>query len=190
MMMKQFIRKRNRLPDYDYSSNGAYFVTVCTQNKVHCLSRIQWSDIDAVVRLSWQGEIVKRFIDAIPVKYPMVSVEQFVVMPNHVHLLLRFEREARTEEMSDAGKKGTGDPSPTEHRAPTLGTILGWWKYQTTKEINRIRGGNAALWQRSYYDHVIRDAADYATRWKYIEGNPYRWADDPYCMEGEEAVCL
>ncbi len=182
--MKRIIRKPNRLRDYDYSANGAYFVTVCTQNKVHCLSGIQQLEQDVLVKLTWQGEIVQKYIDLIPVKYPSVHVEQFVIMPNHVHLLLRIDPGIWTGDPSATSGNGTGDPSATGGKAPALGTILGWWKYQTTKEINRVRGVTAQVWQRSYYDHIIRDASDFEIRWKYIEGNPYRWADDEYFSEG------
>ena len=124
------------------------------------------------VKLTWQGEIVSRWIDRIPEKYPTVIVEHSVIMPNHVHMLLRIERGDRT-----------GDPSATDCEAPSLGTILGWWKYQTTKEINSVRSERTQVWQRSYYDHVIRDLSDFEIRWNYIENNPYRWAEDKYYSE-------
>ena len=192
--MKQIIRKPNRLRDYDYSANGAYFVTVCTQNKVHCLSRIQQTEQDVLIKLTWQGEIVACLIHRIPEKYPDVHVEHYVIMPNHVHMLLRIDRgigtggpsatnEIRTGNPSATNEIGTGDTSATQGKAPALGTILGWWKYQTTKEINSVQGARAQVWQRSYYDHIIRDASDFEIRWKYIEGNPYRWADDEYFTE-------
>ncbi len=225
--MKQIIRKPNRLRDYDYSSNGAYFVTVCTQNRVHCLSGIRQMEQGVQVKLTWQGEIVSRWIDRIPEKYPTVIVEHSVIMPNHVHMLLRIERGDRTGDPSategdrmgnpsategdrtgnpsatEGDRTGnpsategngtgnpsategdrTGDPSATDCEAPSLGTILGWWKYQTTKEINSVRSERTQVWQRSYYDHVIRDLSDFEIRWNYIENNPYRWAEDKYYSE-------
>ena len=203
--MKQIIRKPNRLRDYDYSSNGAYFVTVCTQNRAHCLSGIRQMEQGVQVKLTWQGEIVSRWIDRIPEKYPTVIVEHSVIMPNHVHMLLRIERGDRTGDPSATEGDRTGDPSATEGErtgnpsategdrtgnpsatdceAPSLGTILGWWKYQTTKEINSVRSERTQVWQRSYYDHVIRDLSDFEIRWNYIENNPYRWAEDKYYSE-------
>ena len=214
--MKQIIRKPNRLRDYDYSSNGAYFVTVCTQNRAHFLSTIRQMEQGVQLRLTWQGEIVSRWIDRITEKYPTVIVEHSVIMPNHVHMLLRIDREDGTGDPSATNGNGTGDPSATiengtgdpsatnengtgdpsatngnwtgdpsatngngtgdpsatngdgtgnpsatDCKVPALGTILGWWKYQTTKEINSVRNERVQVWQRYYYDHVIRDLSDF-----------------------------
>ena len=87
-------------------------------------------------------------------KYPSVSVEKHVIMPDHIHILLRIDN-------------GTGNPSPT------LGNIIGWYKYQVTKEVNRQNyTAGEKLFQRSYYDHVIRNQQDYNAVWEYIEQNP------------------
>lgn len=88
-------------------------------------------------------------------------MERYVIMPDHVHILLRFTRCERT-----------GNPSPT------LGMILGWLKYTATKRINEICGNaGKRVFQCSYYDHVIRNEADYREVWEYIEGNPGRWVE-------------
>ena len=95
----------------------------------------------------------------IPDKYPGVSVDHYVIMLDHIHLLLRIDRDL-----------GTGNPSPT------LGNIIGWYKYQVTKQAN-LRSGTQGerLFQRSYYDHVIRNQRDYGEIWQYIENNPRKW---------------
>lgn len=162
--MKQPERKRNRLADYDYSENGAYFVTVCTQNRICCRSEISADGVETKLTLTKAGQIVDHFIREIPNKYPTVSVEHAVVMPNHVHLLIAIHQ-----------NNGTGTPFPT------LGTVIGWFKYRTTKAINEcFRRQTGHFWQRSYYDHVIRDENDFSIRWHYIDGNPPRWAEDEY----------
>ena len=97
-------------------------------------------------------------------------------MPNHVHLLLRIDCGRRT-----AAGSGTGNPSPT------MGSVIGWFKYVATKEINRIEMKTGPFWQRSYYDHVIRDENDYLLRWNYIDGNPSRWTEDAYYEAKEES---
>ncbi len=182
-------RKRNRLPEYDYGSNGAYFLTVCTKNRACCLSKIQCNREEAAVSLSSAGEIVASFIQIIPQKYPSVHVDHYVIMPNHIHLLIRIDRACGTGDPSPAADRGTGDPSPTADRgtgdpSPTIGRVMGWLKYQTAKEINAALGRDAGpFWQRSYYDHIIRDGNDYLIRWKYIDGNPPRWAEDEYFKE-------
>lgn len=147
-------RKQNRLSSYDYSTIGAYFVTICTHDRQRILSEIIE---DRPPGLKHSGKIAEEYIIRIPEKYPTVSVDKFVIMPDHIHMLLSIGQ-------------GTGDPSPT------LGNIIGWYKYKVTKEINRIFGTEGRkLFQRSYYNHVIRDQADYIEAWEYIENNPRKW---------------
>ena len=146
-------RKPNRLQEYDYSQNAAYFVTICTQERRKILSDIVG---DGFPVLKPYGDIAEKIILQIPDKYPSVSVDHYVVMPDHIHLLLRI----------DAGF-GTGNPSPT------LGNVVGWYKYQVTKQVNlRMCTVGMKLFQRSYYDHVIRNQRDYDEIWQYIENNP------------------
>ena len=149
-------RKPNRLNEYDYSQNGAYFVTICTQDRNKILSSIV-GDGSPVPNPC--GRIAEKMIAQIPVKYPSVSVDQYVIMPDHIHLLLRFNLDL-----------GTGNPSPT------LGTVIGWYKYQVTKLVNeRMNTQGEKFFQRSYYDHMIRSQQDYDEIWQYIENNPQKW---------------
>ena len=149
-------RKPNRLSEYDYSTHGVYFVTLCTQNRQKILSSIVG---DGFPVPKPYGLIAEEFIAQIPVKYPSVTVNKYVIMPDHIHLLLRI------------GEEGTENPSPT------LGNVIGWYKYQVTKQINLQLGGNGErIFQRSYYDHVIRNQQDYDEIWQYIENNPRKWA--------------
>ena len=146
-------RKQNRLQDYDYNQNGAYFVTICTQDRKPILSQIVG---DGFPVPKTPGLIAETVIKEIPVKYPDVCVDKYVIMPDHIHLLIHIA--------------GTGNPSPT------LGNVVGWYKYQATKEINQQLGGQAErIFQRSYYDHVIRNQRDYDEIWEYIENNPKKW---------------
>ena len=156
------IRKRNRLENFDYSENRAYFITICTHGKKQNLSKIVVGDGFPVPKLTSVGKIVSAFTEKIPEKYPTVSIEKYVVMPDHIHLLILFN--------GDDG--GTGNPSPT------IGTVIGWFKYQTTKAVNDYRKTTAErFWQRSYYDHVIRNEQDFAEIYHYIEFNPQRWVE-------------
>lgn len=164
-------RKPNRLKEYDYSSPGAYFVTICTQNRAQTLGRIP---VDKVVgdgfpvpHLSPIGQIAERCAQQISQKYPTVSVDSFVVMPNHIHLMLSFVQ-----------PNGTGNPSPT------LGAVIGWYKYTVTVQANALLGtqGQRQL-QRSFHDRVVRNAAEYAKLWNYIETNPARWREDYFYTE-------
>lgn len=149
-------RKANRLQDYDYSSNGAYFVTICTQHRRQLLSEIVGDGFPVPKPC---GKIAEEWLQQIPVKYTSVSVDRYVIMPDHIHILLRID-----------GVLGTGNPSPT------LGNVIGWYKYQVTKEVNmRFEQQGDRLFQRSYYDHVIRNQQDYDEIWNYIEENPQKW---------------
>ena len=103
----------------------------------------------------------------IPEKYPNVSVDKYVIMPDHIHMLLRIDN------------VGDGSPVPQGRRnaSPTMGNVIGWYKYQTTKQINTITNTpGEKVFQRSYYDHVIRNQQDYDEIWDYIENNPKKWA--------------
>ena len=149
-------RKPNRISEYDYSQNGAYFVTVCTQDRKNLLSTIVGDGFPVPKPI---GTIAEEFIQQIPEKYPTVSVDKYVIMPDHIHLMLRFDRIL-----------GTGNPSPT------LGNVIGWFKYQVTKHVNlQMCSPGTGLFQRSFYDHVIRNQKDYDEIWEYIENNPRSW---------------
>ena len=151
-------RKPNRLKQYDYSSHGAYFVTICTESRKNTLCTIVGDGLPVPKR---PGEVAAHYILEISNHFPNAHIDHYVVMPNHIHLLLFLKN------------SGTGDPSPT------LGNVIGWFKYQTTKQINLENGTTGAkVFQRSYHDHVVRNEQDYLKIWEYIENNPARWQLD------------
>ena len=168
-------RKRTRLEKFDYGKHGAYFVTICTEGRRHILSEIvcdndtagQSTPSEAVgegyplPQLTFFGKIADRWINTIHEKYPNVSVERYVIMPNHIHLLLFVDN------------IGRGNPSPT------ISTVVGWFKFNSTKEINAIANtAGKRIYQRSFYDHIIRNQRDYDEVAKYIYENPMRWRFD------------
>ena len=150
-------RKPHRLKDYDYSTPGAYFVTICTKDRRPTLSRIIGATIarPAEVVLSPLGEIVDAAVHQIHEKYPGTELHQYVIMPNHVHLLLSIT--------SDAG--------------PSLSKILQQMKGFVTKQWGQT------VWQDKYYDHVIRDENDFLIKYQYVRDNPIKWAQDEYCAD-------
>ena len=159
-------RKRNRLRNFDYSLPGAYFVTICTENRRSTLCRIVGDGFPVPKR---PGRIAAEWIERISEKFPGIRICNYVVMPNHIHLLLSIDHIG-----------GTGDPSPT------LGNVIGWYKYSVTKQVNtELARQGRHFFQRSFHDHVIRSERDFAKIWNYIEGNPQRWADD--CFYTAEA---
>ena len=153
-------RKDPRLPQYDYTTPGGYFVTICTEGKRRCLADVRRGGV--LPRPI--GTVVENEILALPNRYENVVIDKYVVMPNHVHILLTIHREGQS-------------PSPT----PSLGNIIGALKSITTKKINRMEGTpGRKFWQRSYYDHVIRNEQDYLRIWQYIDDNPAGWPEDEY----------
>ena len=154
------VRKRLRLEGYDYSQAGYYFITICVKDRHEMLGTI---DVGAGlsrprVELSEYGHVINKWVDNISKKYESVKVDNYIIMPNHIHILLSIQKNG-----------GRDDP------APTIGNIMGYFKYQTTKEIN-IPG----FWQRSYHDRIIRDEIEYQQRWHYIDENPARWEEDEF----------
>ena len=161
-------RRPTRLPSYDYSFPGHYFVTICTAEKQKILSAIIVGEglAPPEVRLSKIGKIAEEQILKISERFPLVTVEKHVIMPNHLHLLIRIDSEdIRYEEDS------MGGASPS----PTLSDIICSLKSLTTK-ISKEKGlCNKTLWQRSFYDHIIRNEKDYSAYWDYIDNNPSAW---------------
>ena len=162
-------RKSTRLVNFDYSSGGAYFITICTHNRANILSTIAGEIPTTTVgegfplpQLTTRGNIVEKYIKDLPNRYHQISVEEYVIMPNHIHLLLLVSNE-----------DGRGDPSPT------IVSAMGWLKYQSTREINKEHNTiGAKIFQRSFYDHIVRDLNDYCEIQKYIVENPLRWKFD------------
>ena len=160
-------RKSTRLRNFDYGTIGSYFITICTQNRRNILSTIFVGEGSPLppperVQLSHYGAIVEKWIRTIPEKYSKMSVDHYVIMPNHIHLLLSITKD-----------DGRGDPSPT------ITAVIGWLKYHSTREINLVGATkNEKVFQRSFHDHIIRDRQDYETIAKYIYENPRLWQDD------------
>ena len=157
-------RKRIRLPNYDYSAPGAYFVTICTHERRCILSDIAVGAAISRppdVHLTRYGEIVDLAIRNIPSVYSHVSVDHFVIMPNHVHLILRIH----------------GGEDGRMISAPTVSTVLGQMKRWVSRQAGTM------LWQKSYHEHVIRGEQDYRQIWEYIDTNPAKWAEDRYYSE-------
>lgn len=159
-------RKNPRLKGFDYSKTGVYFLTICTQNRKNILSTIV-GEGSPLPLLTPYGEIVDVWIQKIPEKYPDASVDCYVIMPNHIHILLSIVKDDGRADLS-----------------PTVNTIIGWLKYQSTKEINKLRASTQdKIFQRSFFDHIIRNRDDYEEHVKYIYENPIRWYYDELYTE-------
>ncbi len=166
-------RRSIRLKEYDYASPGAYFVTFCTEGRVCVLGEVEAGEM----RLSSWGEIAQAWLYEIPRHFQNVMLDESILMPNHGHVIIMINEagEFRGGETVGGGNVGGGTPP----LRPTLGQIMAFHKYQSAKEINRQRntpGGD--FWQRSFYDHIIRNQGELDAIREYIRYNPLNWALD------------
>lgn len=176
-------RKEIRLKEYDYSANGAYFVTVCTKDRKNILSTIRVGGahtpsanvsphsgrrpcrrtLDApIVKLTEIGKSIENNIIKMNVLYENIKVKDYVIMPNHIHLIITVK---------ENGRSGAPAPTRANARIPRYVSTL---KRFVNKECK------CDIWQRSYYDHIIRNEADYMEKQKYILANPGKWVEDEY----------
>jgi len=185
-------RRSIRLKGYDYSQAGAYFVTAVTWQRSCLFGEI----LAGEMKLNDYGEIVLNWWNQTPVHFPIVETGAFVVMPNHIHGIIvitghdgivpapnndqtnNFQARRGTVPVPDAFPPMGERTSPL--RTPTLGQIVAYFKYQSTKEMNALDGSGRVtrFWQRNYYEHIIRNEREMDRIWRYIESNPSRWADD------------
>lgn len=143
--MTDLWRKRIRLMNYDYSSNNAYFLTICTENRICCLRDRE------TLEPTHYADVVKTAIENIETIYPGVTVDKYVIMPNHIHLILLLSG-AEVD----------------------ISTIIRLMKRHVTTTIGK------PIWQKSFHDHIIRDEKEYLMIWEYIENNPVKWQIDRY----------
>ena len=144
-------RKSPRIPGYDYATPNYYFITICT-NQNRCLF---WTN----KQLNWLGKLAFDSIQQIPAHFPNNRVDRFVVMPNHIHMILVVE---------PGGKKAT--------------TVVGSMKSYVTRQARRVLPG-IELWQVSFHDHVIRSFRQYQRIAEYIQNNPIQWEMDRFYAE-------
>ncbi len=153
-------RRSLRLPTFDYSQSGAYFVTICSIKKKCIFGAI----IDMEMQLNENGKIVGASWKEIEKHFPTVKLDQFIVMPNHLHGIIILQPAC-----PEVGIK-----------AVSLSTIIGLFKSNSAKRINELRGTTGAgVWQRSFYEHIIRNQESLDEIRQYIANNPYNWPQDP-----------
>ena len=152
-------RKHPRLTHYDYSTAGAYFVTMCTQNRRCLLSRVVGRGLaPAEIQYTAYGKIAEEQLFCLEERYPSVRIDQYVIMPNHIHAILLLE---------------AAGASPR----PTLTDIICAYKSLTTRECKKINPVDK-VFQTSFHEHVIRGRKDYEEIVEYISENPKKWELD------------
>ncbi len=172
-------RRSIRLKDYDYSQPGAYFVTLCTHTRECLFGQIA----DDVMVMNDAGRMIERWWRELPNKYPVVDMDNYMIMPNHFHGIIAIVGAALRGCPQEQYPVNGGQPHGV---APTLGDMIDWFKTMTTNDYIRgvkhhqWRPFTGRFWQRNYYEHIIRDEHDLGTIREYITNNPARWERDDY----------
>jgi putative transposase len=163
-------RRSIRLPNYDYSQNGCYFVTICVKDR-ECLL----GDVEAgVMRVNQAGSIAGDRLQWLADRYPFVDLDEWIVMPNHIHAIVLIEHLQQSVALERAVRE------PPLPKTKPLGRLIGAFKTVSCKAINQIRGmPQGIVWQRNYYEHIIRGERDLSRIREYIRRNPLAWASDP-----------
>ena len=140
------VRKKNRLKYYNYATEGMYFITICTKNRVEILGKIRNDNL----MLSKEGKIVKNYIEQIEKNYKNTYIDEYIIMPNHIHLIIKLQ-----EKMN-------------------IPRIIKQYKMCVSKDLGY------SIWQKSYHDHIIRNEKEYYMIKNYIQYNVINWRQDKY----------
>jgi putative transposase len=158
-----------RLPSYDYTAPGGYFVTLCTDKRASLFGNIA----DGTMKLSDLGLIIQKVWLEIPLHFKQVSLDEFIVMPNHLHGILHLNQIVEATHASPL--QGDGHSRKTL-ASGSLGAIIGSFKAAAAKHINSLYAfSNKSIWQRNYYEHIIRNELSLEKIQEYICNNPLRW---------------
>lgn len=146
---KSAVRKKIRLEDYNYSNVGMYFITICTKNRYPILGKINECDIE----LTKDGVISKKNLKNIEYVFNNISINEYIIMPNHIHMIIEIKEEQ--EEVS-------------------INKIIKKFKSSVSRELGY------SIWQKSYYDHIIRNEKEFYDIKQYIQNNVINWKNDKY----------
>jgi len=163
-MKKKFRRRSIRLPEYDYSRSGAYFITICSFNKELVFGEI----VDGRIVLSEIGKIAAKYLEEIPNHFDNVFVDEYIIMPNHIHIIISIV--------------GVQNFEPLRHEyqkivPKSIGSIVRAYKASVTKWC-RENDYKKFNWQRNYFEHIIRNDEDHFRIKEYIQNNPLQWEID------------
>jgi putative transposase len=174
-------RRSIRLAGYEYSNAGAYFVTFCAHEKRHVFGRVE----SGAMHLNVYGEMVRDEWFRTAELRPNVVLDEFVVMPNHFHAIVIITCDTNCETISKANVGATRRVAPTL-QSNSLGSIIGQFKSMATKRINVYRAERGLpvvrVWQRNFYERIIRHETELDETRRYIGENPIHWATDEYAI--------
>ena len=184
-------RKSIRLKGYDYSQAGLYFITICCQNKVHLFGNV----INKQMILNDAGKMIEKWFNELQNKFPDVKCHEMVVMPNHIHFIIENIGSVGADLrvcLNDSNFSKTEKRVSEilgEHAGSPLHRVLQWFKTMSTNEyIRGVKNNNwipfdGKLWQRNYWEHIIRNDQSYQKISDYIINNPSKWNDDTLFTE-------
>ncbi len=171
-------RHSMRLIDYDYSQEGLYFVTICTRDNRCLFGQIKGDEMC----LNGAGQHANQCWYAIPQHFPQIKLHAHIVMPNHVHGVLETAGAHHVPKLESVGLQSNNDST-----LRTLGSVIRGFKIGVTKWFREQRPElfpiGQSIWQRNYYEHIIRDEKSYLHIAEYITNNPLKWGDDTYYVE-------
>jgi REP element-mobilizing transposase RayT len=163
MKMELQSRKLPRLTEYDYATPGAYFVTICSHDKQCIFGKVIMSTMpgEAYVQYSDIGRVAAKCLLEMENHYSNVKIDNWVIMPNHIHILIRI-----------------AEPEVDLQKEYDIPNVVGKYKAAVTRAVRHGATQPRKIWQSSYHDHIVRDEKDYKKIWEYISGNPSKWLDD------------
>jgi putative transposase len=177
-------RKSPRLPEYDYTLSGAYFVTICTHQRLHHFGQVT----EDTMELNQLGAIAYQELEQIPIRWQTVDVDLYVV-PNHVHVIIlitdvgtAFLPSENASQTNPLLENSAAQKTDTKNRVPTLGHIVGSYKAGVSRIARRQKylDDKEILWQGRYHDHIIRTEQNLNHIREYVVANPARWAEDMF----------
>ena len=165
------IRKSIRLKDYDYSREGAYFITICTYNRKCVLGNV----INGKMTLNQFGNIVLECWNSLTGRYTNIELDKFLVMPNHVHGIIKIIDNVGTIHELPLQRENCMNQQ-IERRRMLIPKVVGYFKMNAAKQINIARNTSGMpLWQKNYYEHIIRNVDKLNKIKEYIQNNPLKW---------------
>jgi REP element-mobilizing transposase RayT len=168
-------RQTIRMKSYDYSKPGNYFITICTQNKISLFGEIANKEII----LNAPGLMIKKWWLELNIKFENIKLHDFIIMPNHFHGIIEIVKRTPPENLNEAKNIDSFSQTP-------LPEMIQWFKTMTTNEyIHGViqkawKPFESKVWQRNYYEHIIRDRQDFLNTVDYICENPLKWDEDQY----------
>lgn len=186
-------RKSIRLKGYNYAQAGLYFITICTHNREHLFGLI----MNGKMVLNNAGRVAVKCWQDIPAHFPMATLHEYVVMPNHIHGIIEIispknellsvganDHSTQNDHTDNNRANGNSPLRITSFRSPSqsIGSIIRGFKIGVTKWVRYENGfaQNTQIWQRNYYEHIIRNDAEYNRIANYILNNPAKWDDDRF----------